>query len=353
MCDKRTLQGAYRDDDCKPVVLDVVREAESRIAGSNFMEYLPIGGMKAFSDLSVKLAFGEDALPIQEGRVAAVQSLSGTGRTSLAQDLKTASCVCAEKPSPVSGIQAFSEMSRWTLKRGAKSIEEGRTPAEQQSFWTSKAPVVHHGTLDEAVASWQQFSLIASAAALAFSGISAMDCFLVAVPGNWQASQSQIASATSIQELPSTTRHVWRRLLPAHGGVHAPLPAAGQDLDTQTHLVQPPQVRPRPHTRPLTLCRIRHTEPLHPELRQRRCLRRASVICKAHDVTAETSRGTAQPANRGCMDCSFCSQHCQRSSRLSASDLIFAGKVSWLAASGRTLRCSRSCTATTSPRPGA
>lgn len=75
-----TLQGAYRDDDCKPVVLNVVREAESRIAGSNFMEYLPIGGMKAFSDLSVKLAFGEDALPIQEGRVAAVQSLSGTGR---------------------------------------------------------------------------------------------------------------------------------------------------------------------------------------------------------------------------------------------------------------------------------
>ena len=79
-CDMCTLQGAYRDDDCKPVVLNVVREAESRIAGSNFMEYLPIGGMKAFSDLSVKLAFGEDAAPIQEGRVAAVQSLSGTGR---------------------------------------------------------------------------------------------------------------------------------------------------------------------------------------------------------------------------------------------------------------------------------
>ena len=83
MCDKHTLQGAYRDDDCKPVVLNVVREAESRIAGSNFMEYLPIGGMKAFSDLSVKLAFGEDAAPIQEGRVAAVQSLSGTGRNLL------------------------------------------------------------------------------------------------------------------------------------------------------------------------------------------------------------------------------------------------------------------------------
>lgn len=76
------LQGAYRDDDCKPVVLNVVREAESRVAGSNFMEYLPMGGMKAFTDLSVQLAFGEDATPIKEGRVAAVQSLSGTGITS-------------------------------------------------------------------------------------------------------------------------------------------------------------------------------------------------------------------------------------------------------------------------------
>ena len=60
-------------------MLDVVRRAESRIAGSEFMEYLPIGGLKAFNDLSVKLAYGENADCIQEGRVAAVQSLSGTG----------------------------------------------------------------------------------------------------------------------------------------------------------------------------------------------------------------------------------------------------------------------------------
>ena len=31
-------QGAYRDDEGKPVVLDVVRDAESRISGVNFME---------------------------------------------------------------------------------------------------------------------------------------------------------------------------------------------------------------------------------------------------------------------------------------------------------------------------
>lgn len=74
-----SLQGAYRDDNGKPVVLNVVREAEGRIAGSNFMEYLPIGGLKPFNDLSLKLAYGGDAACIKEGRVAAVQSLSGTG----------------------------------------------------------------------------------------------------------------------------------------------------------------------------------------------------------------------------------------------------------------------------------
>jgi len=31
-------QGAYRDDNGKPVVLEVVREAERRVGGSHFME---------------------------------------------------------------------------------------------------------------------------------------------------------------------------------------------------------------------------------------------------------------------------------------------------------------------------
>jgi hypothetical protein len=36
---KATIQGAYRDDDGKPVVLDCVREAERRVAGKKNMEY--------------------------------------------------------------------------------------------------------------------------------------------------------------------------------------------------------------------------------------------------------------------------------------------------------------------------
>lgn len=42
------VQGAYRDDSGRPVVLESVREAERRVAGSHFMEYLPIGGGYAY-----------------------------------------------------------------------------------------------------------------------------------------------------------------------------------------------------------------------------------------------------------------------------------------------------------------
>jgi aspartate aminotransferase len=77
--------GAYRDDDGKPVVLNCVREAESRVAGTHFMEYLPIGGLKDFVSESVKLAYGDD-VPLKN--VAAVQSLSGTGSCRLFADFQ-------------------------------------------------------------------------------------------------------------------------------------------------------------------------------------------------------------------------------------------------------------------------
>ncbi|KAL4440725.1 hypothetical protein ABPG77_000434 [Micractinium sp. CCAP 211/92] len=71
--------GAYRDDSGQPVVLRSVREAERRVAGSNFMEYLPIGGHRQFCEDSVKLGYGEDAEVVAGKQVAMIQSLSGTG----------------------------------------------------------------------------------------------------------------------------------------------------------------------------------------------------------------------------------------------------------------------------------
>lgn len=72
--------GAYRTEDLKPYVLDVVKKAERRIIDRNEnKEYLPIEGLEAFRKATVELLLGSDSKAVQEGRVAVIQSLSGTG----------------------------------------------------------------------------------------------------------------------------------------------------------------------------------------------------------------------------------------------------------------------------------
>eukprot|EP00195_Chlamydomonas_chlamydogama_P011440 CAMPEP_0202901242 /NCGR_PEP_ID=MMETSP1392-20130828/14143_1 /ASSEMBLY_ACC=CAM_ASM_000868 /TAXON_ID=225041 /ORGANISM="Chlamydomonas chlamydogama, Strain SAG 11-48b" /LENGTH=435 /DNA_ID=CAMNT_0049587777 /DNA_START=77 /DNA_END=1384 /DNA_ORIENTATION=+ len=72
--------GAYRTEDLKPYVLSVVRKAEKKIfdAKEN-KEYLTIEGLDAFRKATVDLLLGSDHPAIKEGRIAVVQSLSGTG----------------------------------------------------------------------------------------------------------------------------------------------------------------------------------------------------------------------------------------------------------------------------------
>ncbi|CAL9152071.1 unnamed protein product [Musa hybrid cultivar] len=73
--------GAYRTEEGKPLVLNVVRRAEQLLVNdpSRVKEYLPITGLADFNKLSAKLIFGADSPAIQENRVATVQCLSGTG----------------------------------------------------------------------------------------------------------------------------------------------------------------------------------------------------------------------------------------------------------------------------------
>ncbi|XP_044464526.1 aspartate aminotransferase, cytoplasmic isoform X1 [Mangifera indica] len=73
--------GAYRTEEGKPLVLNVVRQAEQLLVNdqSRVKEYLPIVGLADFNKLSAKLIFGADSPAIQENRVATVQCLSGTG----------------------------------------------------------------------------------------------------------------------------------------------------------------------------------------------------------------------------------------------------------------------------------
>lgn len=73
--------GAYRTEEGKPLVLNVVRRAEQMLVNdkSRVKEYLPIVGLADFNKLSAKLIFGADSPAIQENRVTTVQCLSGTG----------------------------------------------------------------------------------------------------------------------------------------------------------------------------------------------------------------------------------------------------------------------------------
>ena len=71
--------GAYRDDANKPWVLPSVKKAEEKLFSDKLdHEYLPIQGLEAFRNASVKLAYGDSAA-VREGKIASIQCLSGTG----------------------------------------------------------------------------------------------------------------------------------------------------------------------------------------------------------------------------------------------------------------------------------
>ncbi|GAB4816612.1 hypothetical protein N2152v2_003658 [Parachlorella kessleri] len=73
--------GAYRTEEGKPLVLNVVRKAEQAVVNDpkEDKEYLPITGIAEFCRLSAELAFGKDSAALREGRSVTVQGLSGTG----------------------------------------------------------------------------------------------------------------------------------------------------------------------------------------------------------------------------------------------------------------------------------
>ncbi|KAJ1443499.1 aspartate aminotransferase [Ochromonadaceae sp. CCMP2298] len=77
--------GAYRDDDGKPFVLKSIKEAEARIMSKAMgHEYTGITGVPAFVKVALEFAYGENSEPIQSNRIAAAQSISGTGGCRLA-----------------------------------------------------------------------------------------------------------------------------------------------------------------------------------------------------------------------------------------------------------------------------
>ncbi|CAD7705087.1 unnamed protein product [Ostreobium quekettii] len=85
--------GAYRTEELAPYVLEVVKKAEAKMLekGEN-KEYLPIDGLAAFKKATVELLLGADSPAVKEGRVATIQSLSGTGSLRVAGQFLSRFC---------------------------------------------------------------------------------------------------------------------------------------------------------------------------------------------------------------------------------------------------------------------
>ncbi|KAJ3095709.1 Aspartate aminotransferase [Phlyctochytrium planicorne] len=80
--------GAYRDNSGKPWVLPVVKKAEIAIVNDKSLdhEYLPIDGLRSFTDASARLILGADSPAIHQKRYVAIQTISGTGAVRLGAD---------------------------------------------------------------------------------------------------------------------------------------------------------------------------------------------------------------------------------------------------------------------------
>jgi len=78
--------GAYRDEEGKPYIFEVVRKVEEEILKEKTnKEYLPIDGNQEFVTAAKKLVFGEDYKHLDQ--IVTVQTLSGTGALKVAAEL--------------------------------------------------------------------------------------------------------------------------------------------------------------------------------------------------------------------------------------------------------------------------
>jgi aspartate/tyrosine/aromatic aminotransferase len=104
------ILGAYRTNEGEPLVLDVVREAEKSIAHDKSLnkEYMGVEGLPDFLNLSARFVFGDNSPGVNEGRVAKVQTLSGTGSLRVAAEFleKFASSKDIYLPNPSWGNHA-------------------------------------------------------------------------------------------------------------------------------------------------------------------------------------------------------------------------------------------------------
>ena len=77
--------GVYRDENGAIHKFKCVKEAELKYNEMNVdHEYLPMAGYQKFIDLALEFAYSKNSTPLKEKRIAAIQSISGTGAIRIA-----------------------------------------------------------------------------------------------------------------------------------------------------------------------------------------------------------------------------------------------------------------------------
>ncbi|GJQ88270.1 hypothetical protein Trydic_g13258 [Trypoxylus dichotomus] len=81
--------GSLKNESGDPWVFPTVKHAKKSIAADEALdkEYLPSLGLESFTNAATELLLGNDSQPMLEGRVFAVQAMSGTGGLRIAAEL--------------------------------------------------------------------------------------------------------------------------------------------------------------------------------------------------------------------------------------------------------------------------
>jgi aspartate/tyrosine/aromatic aminotransferase len=122
--------GAYRTEEGKPLVLNCVRKAEQRIFADASLnkEYLPQRGDLQFAQLCQTMLFGEGSELVKEGRVATVQSISGTGALRLGGEFL--------KRFAASGTAVYVSKPTWGTHKSI--MDHAAVPIREYRYWNAE-----------------------------------------------------------------------------------------------------------------------------------------------------------------------------------------------------------------------
>lgn len=163
--------GTYKDDDGKPYILQSIRKAQEIHLSKKFdMEYMAIEGLPSFINNSLKIAFSPEDKNLKEGKIAGIQTLSGTGAlyigfSFLAHHYKTSKNIYIPDPSwpnhngvaHLTGLtpKKYRYFDNKTLQLDMKGLLEDLDKAEPGSIILLHACAHNPTGLDPSKSQWE------------------------------------------------------------------------------------------------------------------------------------------------------------------------------------------------------